>query len=44
MIFHKHIPKFPLGNYVDCIVYVESNNKGILTVMDFGNGIPKKNN
>jgi len=28
MIFHKHIPKFPLGDYVDCIVYVEGNNKG----------------
>ena len=29
MIFHKHIPKFPLDNYVDCIVYVEGNNKGV---------------
>ncbi len=29
MIFHKHIPKFPLGNYVDCIVYVEGNNRGV---------------
>lgn len=28
MIFHKHIPKFPLDNYVDCILYVEGNNKG----------------
>lgn len=28
MIFHKHIPKFPLGQYVDCIIYVEGNNKG----------------
>src|SRR5450432_618812 len=29
MIFHKHIPKPPLDNYVDCIVYVEGNNKGV---------------
>ena len=29
MIFHKHIPKFPLDNYVDCILYVEGNNKGV---------------
>ena len=29
MVFQKHIPKFPLGSYVDCIVYVEGNNKGI---------------
>ena len=29
MIFHKHIPKFPLGSYVDCIAYVEGNNKGV---------------
>ena len=29
MIFHRHIPKFPLGNYVDCIIYVEGNNKGV---------------
>lgn len=29
MIFHKHIPKSPLDNYVDCIVYVEGNNKGV---------------
>jgi AraC-like DNA-binding protein len=28
MIFHKHIPKFPLDNYVDCIMYLEGNNKG----------------
>jgi AraC-like DNA-binding protein len=28
MIFHKHIPKAPLDNYVDCIVYIEGNNKG----------------
>lgn len=29
MIFHKHIPTFPLNCYVDCFVYVEGNNKGI---------------
>ena len=29
MIFHKHIPKFPLDKFVDCIVYVEGNNKGV---------------
>lgn len=29
MIFHKHIPKYPLDSYVDCIVYVEGNNKGV---------------
>jgi AraC-like DNA-binding protein len=29
MIFHKHIPKFPLGKYVDCIIYIEGNNKGV---------------
>lgn len=28
MIFQKHIPKFPLDNYVDCIIYLEGNNKG----------------
>jgi AraC-like DNA-binding protein len=28
MIFFKHIPKFPLDNYVDCIIYIEGNNKG----------------
>lgn len=28
MIFHKHIPASPLGQYVDCIIYVEGNNKG----------------
>jgi AraC-like DNA-binding protein len=28
MIFHKHIPLFPLNKYIDCIVYVEGNNKG----------------
>ena len=29
MIFHKHIPRPPLCNYVDCIVYIEGNNRGI---------------
>ncbi len=29
MIFHKHIPPFPLCAYVDCIVYLEGNNKGV---------------
>ena len=29
MIFHKYIPDAPLNNYVDCIVYVEGNNKGV---------------
>jgi AraC-like DNA-binding protein len=29
MIFHKHIPRPPLDNYVDCMVYVEGNNKGV---------------
>lgn len=29
MIFHKHIPASPLGNYVDSIMYIEGNNKGI---------------
>ena len=28
MIFHKHIPKFPLDKYIECIVYIEGNNKG----------------
>jgi AraC-like DNA-binding protein len=28
MIFHQHIPKFPLDNYVEKIIYVEGNNKG----------------
>ncbi|MES2110163.1 MAG: helix-turn-helix domain-containing protein [Bacteroidota bacterium] len=28
MLFHKHIPSFPLSQYVDCIIYVEGNNKG----------------
>lgn len=28
MIFHKHIPAPPLNSYVDCIVYIEGNNKG----------------
>jgi AraC-like DNA-binding protein len=29
MVFHKHIPTYPLDNYVDCIVYIEGNNKGV---------------
>jgi AraC-like DNA-binding protein len=29
MVFEKHIPKPPLDQYVDCIVYVEGNNKGV---------------
>src|SRR5579872_4055915 len=29
MIFHKYIPAAPLNNYVDCIIYVEGNNKGV---------------
>ncbi len=29
MVFYKHIPVSHLGNYVDCIVYLEGNNKGI---------------
>lgn len=29
MIFHKHIPKLPLAQYVDSIMYIEGNNKGI---------------
>ena len=29
MIFHRHIPRPPLDNYVDCIVYIEGNNKGV---------------
>jgi len=28
MIYQKHIPKFPLNNYVDSIIYLEGNNKG----------------
>jgi hypothetical protein len=28
MVFHKHIPKPPLDNYVGRIVYLEGNNKG----------------
>ena len=28
MIFHKQTPKFPLANFVDCIIYIEGNNKG----------------
>ncbi len=29
MIFHRHIPTSPLDNYVDSIVYIEGNNKGV---------------
>jgi AraC-like DNA-binding protein len=29
MIFHKYIPKYPLDDYIDCIVYIEGNNKGV---------------
>lgn len=29
MLFQKHIPSFPLSKYVDCVVYVEGNNKGV---------------
>ena len=28
MIYQKHIPKFPLNNYIDSIIYIEGNNKG----------------
>jgi AraC-like DNA-binding protein len=28
MIFQKHLPKFPLDNYVESIIYIEGNNKG----------------
>lgn len=35
MIFQKHLPKLPLGKYVDCILYLEGNNKGA--------GFPKTN-
>lgn len=28
MIYLKHIPKFPLDNYIDSIIYIEGNNKG----------------
>ena len=29
MVFHKHIPTAPLSNFVDCILYLEGNNKGV---------------
>ena len=29
MVFHKHIPAVPLSNYVDSILYIEGNNKGV---------------
>lgn len=35
MIFQKYLPKFPLNNYVESILYVEGNNKGA--------GFPKTN-
>ncbi len=35
MLFHKHIPTFPLSNYVASITYIEGNNKGA--------GLPKTN-
>lgn len=28
MKYQKHIPKFPLDNYIDSIIYIEGNNKG----------------
>ena len=28
MIYQKHIPKYPLDNYIDSIIYIEGNNKG----------------
>ena len=28
MIYQKHIPKFPLDNYIDSIIFIEGNNKG----------------
>jgi len=33
MVFYKHIPALPVGKYVDSILYVEGNNKGV--------GLPK---
>lgn len=33
MIYHKHIPNSPLAEYIDGILYIEGNNKGI--------GLPK---
>ncbi|MBK6391172.1 MAG: hypothetical protein IPK94_06920 [Saprospiraceae bacterium] len=29
MVFRKYIPGAPLDQYVDCMVYVEGNNKGV---------------
>lgn len=29
MVFRKHIPKAPLNDYIDCLIYIEGNNKGI---------------
>lgn len=28
MKYQKHIPKFPLDNYIDSIIFIEENNKG----------------
>lgn len=28
MNYQKHIPKFPLDNYIDSIIFIEGNNKG----------------
>lgn len=28
MIYKKHIPEFPLNNYIDSIIFIEGNNKG----------------
>lgn len=28
MIFEKHIPKFPLNNYIESIIFIQGNNKG----------------
>ena len=35
MIFEKHIPIFPLDQYIESILYIEGNNKGV--------GFPKTN-
>ena len=28
MIYQKYIPKFPLDNYIESIIYIKGNNKG----------------
>lgn len=28
MIYQKHIPKFPLDNYIESIIFIQGNNKG----------------